>query len=98
MKEASFVFLFDKFKTSYLNWILPDFKIRDIYEPVLGKYLWVFGCFVFVYKYQLAKKKDLKCLYVLNASFFKTIITNLSGGFSLSFSDVKVISPPNFVH
>ncbi|XP_041353753.1 ral GTPase-activating protein subunit alpha-1-like isoform X2 [Gigantopelta aegis] len=35
MKEASFVFLFNRFKTSYLYWILPSFKIRDIYEPVL---------------------------------------------------------------
>ncbi|XP_076442581.1 ral GTPase-activating protein subunit alpha-1-like isoform X3 [Babylonia areolata] len=35
MREASFTFLFNKFKTKYLLWLLPDFHARDIYEPVL---------------------------------------------------------------
>ncbi|XP_067682813.1 ral GTPase-activating protein subunit alpha-1-like isoform X5 [Haliotis asinina] len=35
MRETSFVFLFNKFKDSYLHWLLPEFEMRDIYEPVL---------------------------------------------------------------
>ncbi|XP_070180609.1 ral GTPase-activating protein subunit alpha-1-like isoform X3 [Littorina saxatilis] len=35
MREISFTFLFNKFKTKYLLWLLPDFHARDIYEPVL---------------------------------------------------------------
>ncbi|KAJ8308029.1 hypothetical protein KUTeg_012903 [Tegillarca granosa] len=36
MREASFVFLFNKFKTTYLDWILPDFDhSSNIYEPIL---------------------------------------------------------------
>lgn len=38
MREVCFVFLFNKFKHSYLKWLLPDFdKTRTIYDPVLGK-------------------------------------------------------------
>ncbi|KAL8608299.1 hypothetical protein ACOMHN_042166 [Nucella lapillus] len=35
MREVSFTFLFNKFKSKYLLWLLPDFHARDIYEPVL---------------------------------------------------------------
>ncbi|KAL5008782.1 hypothetical protein ScPMuIL_014363 [Solemya velum] len=36
MQEASFVFLFNKFKSTYLNWLFPNFdKNRNIYDPVL---------------------------------------------------------------
>ncbi|XP_053376419.1 ral GTPase-activating protein subunit alpha-2-like isoform X3 [Mercenaria mercenaria] len=36
MREVCFVFLFNKFKRSYLNWLLPDFdRNRTIYDPVL---------------------------------------------------------------
>ncbi|GAB1601381.1 ral GTPase-activating protein subunit alpha-1-like isoform X7 [Argonauta hians] len=36
MRETSFVFLFDKFKSSYLKWLLPDFDfLRSIYDPPL---------------------------------------------------------------
>ncbi|XP_036363522.1 ral GTPase-activating protein subunit alpha-1 isoform X5 [Octopus sinensis] len=36
MRETSFVFLFDKFKSSYLKWLLPDFDFsRSIYDPPL---------------------------------------------------------------
>ncbi|KAL4238881.1 Ral GTPase-activating protein subunit alpha-2 [Mactra antiquata] len=36
MREVCFVFLFNKFKHSYLKWLLPDFdKTRTIYDPVL---------------------------------------------------------------
>ncbi|XP_060592015.1 ral GTPase-activating protein subunit alpha-1-like, partial [Ruditapes philippinarum] len=36
MREICFVFLFNKFKHSYLKWLLPDFdKTRTIYDPVL---------------------------------------------------------------
>lgn len=38
MREISFTFLFNKFKTKYLLWLLPDFHARDIYEPVLGRF------------------------------------------------------------
>lgn len=39
MRETSFTFLFNKFKTKYLLWLLPDFHARDIYEPVLGRFV-----------------------------------------------------------
>ncbi|XP_033736327.1 ral GTPase-activating protein subunit alpha-1-like isoform X2 [Pecten maximus] len=36
MQEASFIFLFNKFKTTYLTWLLPDFdRSSSIYDPVL---------------------------------------------------------------
>ncbi|XP_025103645.1 ral GTPase-activating protein subunit alpha-1-like isoform X4 [Pomacea canaliculata] len=35
MREISFTFLFNKFKSKYLTWLLPEFHARDIYEPVL---------------------------------------------------------------
>lgn len=38
MREVCFVFLFNKFKMSYLLWLLPDFdRHRTIYDPDLGK-------------------------------------------------------------
>ncbi|XP_052275567.1 ral GTPase-activating protein subunit alpha-2-like isoform X4 [Dreissena polymorpha] len=37
MREASFLFLFNKFKQSYLMWLMPNFdKNRTIYNPDLG--------------------------------------------------------------
>ena len=36
MKETGFVFLFDKFKSSYLQWLLPDFdRNSSVYSPDL---------------------------------------------------------------
>ncbi|XP_064603064.1 ral GTPase-activating protein subunit alpha-1-like [Liolophura sinensis] len=41
MRETSFVFLFDKFKESYLKCLLPDFrKDRSVYVPTLEIPIW----------------------------------------------------------
>jgi len=38
MREVCFVFLFNKFKMSYLQWLLPNFdRTRTIYDPDLGE-------------------------------------------------------------
>ncbi|KAK3092349.1 hypothetical protein FSP39_001673 [Pinctada imbricata] len=36
MRRTSFIFLFDKFKSKYVEWLLPDIdRTQDIYNPVL---------------------------------------------------------------
>ena len=51
MKETGFVFLFDKFKSSYLQWLLPDFdRNSSVYSPDLGNclYYWSYCEITFI--------------------------------------------------